>query len=79
VPFGEGGVALLGKGTGSMAASFWKESINFRFQAVARGALGLVTLIFTDDPEMHSHIGSVHQAGLRLVGTGCESYRCKLT
>jgi hypothetical protein len=56
VPFGKGEVALLGKGTGSVAASFWKESINFRFQAVARGALGLVTLTFTDDPEMHSHI-----------------------
>lgn len=52
VPFGEGEVALFGKGTGSVAASFWKKSMNFRFQVVARGASGLATLVFPDDPAM---------------------------
>jgi len=56
LPFGKGEVPLFGKGTGSVAASLWKESINFRFEGVARGASGPATLNFTDDPELQSHI-----------------------
>jgi len=56
VPFGEEEVALFGKDTGSVAASLWKESINFRFEGVARRSSGLATLVFTDDPETQNDI-----------------------